>query len=136
MIQKLQENDMTLEVEDSLAGFLGVHVDRHDNTGEVTLAQTGLTEQIIKALGVECKHGTSAPAASEALHADKEGDPAQSHCSCSSVVGMPQCLQDHSRPDIAHEVSQCSRFVHCTKRSHETALEPIGRCLKKTREKV
>jgi hypothetical protein len=135
MIQKLRENDMTLEVEDSVAGFLGVHIDRNDNTGEVTLTQTGLIERIIKALGVECEHGISTPAAPEALHTDKDGDPAQSHYSYSSVIGMLQCLQGHSRPDITYAVSQCSRFIHCAKRSHEIALERIGRCLKKTRGK-
>jgi hypothetical protein len=45
---------------------------------------------------------------------------------------MLQYLQGHSRPDICYAVSQCSRFIHNTKRSHEIALERIGRYLKGT----
>ena len=135
MITKLREDDMTLEVEDSVAGFLGVHIDRNNSTGEVTLTQTGLIERIMKALGVEGEHGKTTPAAHEALHSDKNGDPVQALYSYSSVIGMLQYLQGHSRPDITFAVSQCSRFIHDTKRSHEIALERIGKYLKKTRGK-
>ena len=48
---------------------------------------------------------------------------------------MLQYLQGHSRPDIAFAVSQVSRFVHTPKRSHEEALERIGRYLKGTIDK-
>jgi hypothetical protein len=45
---------------------------------------------------------------------------------------MLQYLHAHSHPDITYAVSQCARYVHCTKRSHEIALEHIGRYLKGT----
>ena len=44
-------------------------------------------------------------------------------------------LSGHSRPDIALAVSQCARFTHCVKRSHELALERIGRYLLATADK-
>ena len=44
-------------------------------------------------------------------------------------------LSGHSRPDIHFAVSQCARWSHDPKRSHEKALERIGLYLKGTREK-
>jgi hypothetical protein len=46
---------------------------------------------------------------------------------------MLQYLQGHSRPDITFAVSQCARWTHNPKRSHEAALERIGRYLKGTK---
>jgi hypothetical protein len=48
---------------------------------------------------------------------------------------MLQYLQAHSRPDITFAVSQCARFVHGARRSHEVALERIGQYLKGTMTK-
>ena len=47
---------------------------------------------------------------------------------------MMQYLANHSRQDIAFAVSQCSRYVHSPKRSHEEALELAGRHLKGTQD--
>jgi hypothetical protein len=52
--------------------------------------------------------------------------------SYSNVVGMLQYLQAHSRPDTSFAVSQCARFVHQPRCSHEVALERIGQYLKAT----
>jgi hypothetical protein len=43
-------------------------------------------------------------------------------------------LQGHSRSDT-FATSQCARFIHCTKRSHEEALERIVQYLKATGDK-
>lgn len=79
---------MTLQVEDSVANFLNSLIDQNEATREVTLTQTGLIERILKALGVEGEHGKTMPAAHEALHTDKNGDPPQGHYSNSSMIGM------------------------------------------------
>jgi hypothetical protein len=47
---------------------------------------------------------------------------------------MLSYLQGHSRIDISLAVSQVARFVHSPKRSHEDALERIGRYLKGTHD--
>jgi hypothetical protein len=135
MIQKLWDSDMTLKVEDSVAGFLGVFINHNEATGEVTLTQMGLIVRIIKALGVEAEHGMTTPAAHKALHIDKNGDPPQGHYSYSSMIGMLQYLQGHSIPDTTFAVSQCSRFIHSTKCLQEIALKRIGKYLKHTRGK-
>jgi hypothetical protein len=64
-----------------------------------------------------------------------EGDPTQATYSYATVVGMLQYLQGHSRPDITFAVSQCARYTHSPRRSHEIALERIGQYLKKTQDK-
>jgi hypothetical protein len=72
------------------------------------------------------------PAAAEPLVKDSDGNPMDGSFSYSSVIGMLQYLQNHSRPDISFVVSQCSRFVHSSKWSHEDALKQIGQYLKGT----
>ena len=65
---------------------------------------------------------------------DADGDPPDGTYSYASVVGMLQYLQAHSRPDITFAVSQCARYVHRTRRSHEIAIERIGLYLKSTQD--
>ena len=62
------------------------------------------------------------------------GDPPDAVFNYSSVVGMLQYLQGHSRPDITYAVSQVARFVHSPRRSHEIALERIWQYLRGTIE--
>jgi hypothetical protein len=52
-----------------------------------------------------------------------------------SAIGMAQYIQGHTQPDITFSVSQCSRYTHSPKRSHERALERIGLYLKCTKNK-
>jgi hypothetical protein len=125
LIQDL-EKTMVLEVEDDVAGFLGVHIDRRDD-GTINLTQTGLIERIITALNKRT------PAEVGCLGKDLDGDPCQSTFSYPSVIGQLQYLQGHSRLDITTAVSQCARFTHDPKRSHEKALIRIGQYLKHTR---
>jgi len=125
---------MALEEEDDVAGFLGVHIDRKEN-GTINLTQKGLTDRIIEALGIESKPLKLTPAEYGCLGSDKDGEFAQGNYSYPSVIGMFQYLQGHSRPDITFAVSQCARYTHSPRRSHEKALERIGQYLKGTRDK-
>ena len=132
IIQKLRQDDMELEEESSVDGFLGVNMayDKTDNT--IKLTQEGLTKRIIEALNIEHLPRKLTPAAHEPLTRDEDGDPADGVYNYASVIGMLQYLQGHSRPDITYAVSQCARFTHSPKRSHERALERIGQYLKGT----
>jgi hypothetical protein len=121
-----------LEVEESVAGFLGVHIDRNTSDGSVKLTQSGLAKRIVDALNVGAKPRKFTPATKEPLVKDEFGDPANGAYSYPSVIGMLQYLQGHSRPDITFAVSQCARFSHSPRRSHEVALERIGQYLKFT----
>ncbi len=50
-IKAIEDAGMHLEVEDDVAGFLGVLIDRKDD-GTIHMTQTGLTDRIIKALNI------------------------------------------------------------------------------------
>ncbi len=135
VIRKLQvDRSMTLEIEDEVAGFLGVDISRDPVTKEVTLTQTGLIDRIIEALDVEDLPAVDTPA-EDVLGKDEFGEPANCTFSYPSVIGMLWYLYGHSRPDLGFAVSQAARFSFNTKRSHELALIRIGQYLKGTRTK-
>ena len=53
----------------------------------------------------------------------------------SSVVGMLQYLQGHSRPDLTYSVSQVSCYAHFSRKLHEIAIERIAQYLLCTQDK-
>jgi hypothetical protein len=135
VIQRLRNAEMDLEVEGTVAGFLGVHIDRNATDGTVTLSQMGLVKRVVEALDIGQQPIKHTPATAEPLVKDTDGEPPNGTYSYASVIGMLQYLHSHSRPDITFAVSQCARFVHNTRRSHEIALEHIGQYLKGTMDR-
>jgi Reverse transcriptase (RNA-dependent DNA polymerase) len=133
VLAKLRQT-MEIEVEDDVAGFLGVHIKRNDD-GTVVLTQQGLIDRCIAALGVEGLPIKHTPAEYGCLGSCRESDPAQGTYSYPSVIGMLQYLVTHTRPDLMFAVSQCARYTHSPRRKHELALERIGQYLKGTRNK-
>jgi hypothetical protein len=75
------------------------------------------------------------PAKLGILSKDLNGDAPNNTFSYPSVIGMLGYLAANSRMDIAFAVSQCARFTHNPKRSHEEALQRIGQYLRGTRER-
>jgi hypothetical protein len=126
--------NITLEEESDVAGFLGVDIKRDDENGVITMTQTGLIDRIIEALQIEHLDGVATPA-DEVLDKDLDGDPADCSFNYASVIGMLRYLYGHSRPDIGFAVSQAARFSFAPKRSHELAIIRIGQYLKATRDK-
>ena len=135
MLQKLRNEDLTLEKEDEVAGFLGVHLKVDHNEGTVELTQLGLIDRIIDAMGLTNATEVETPAEYGALPKDHDGESCNSQFNYSSIVGMLLYLQNHSRPELTFAVSQCARYTYCPKLSHEKALKGIGRYLKGTRTK-
>lgn len=125
---------IVLEVEDDVAGFLGVHIDKDQENGKVTLTQKGLIQKIIDALDIADLPAVDTPA-TEVLGKDEDGDPADCTFNYASVVGALWYLYGHSRPDLGFAVSQAARFSFAPKRSHELALIRIGQYLKGTADK-
>ena len=78
---------MVLEIEDAVAGFLVIDIQRDPVTKEVTLTQTGLIDRIIEALGVNDLPGVDTPA-DEVLGKDELGEPAKCTFSYANVIGM------------------------------------------------
>ena len=132
VLMKLREESLDLEEEDDVAGFLGVDVNRDTENDRIIMTQKGLIDRIVKALECETLPAKKTPAEHDALGSDKDGDLPQAAFNYASVVGMLQYLQAHSRPDLTFAVSQCARFIHNTRRSHEIALLRIGQYLKRT----
>jgi hypothetical protein len=96
ILAKWKEEELDLEEEDDVAGFLGVHVQLDNKNGHICVSQVGLIDCIIDALGCETLPGKRTPAVCEALGFDKVGDPPQGTFSYSSVIGMLQYLQVHT----------------------------------------
>jgi hypothetical protein len=99
------------------------------------MTQPGLTQRIVKALNIDHLPPKRTPARHGALGKDENGEAAHGEYSYPSVIGMLGCLQGNSRSDTTFATSQCARFIHCTKSSHEEALERIGQYLKATGDK-
>jgi hypothetical protein len=103
MLVKLKAKGMDLKKEDSVAGFLGVHIEQDTVKNEICLTQKGLTQRIIKALGIGSHSGKNTLSEHGALPSNPEGDPPDANYSYyPSVIGMMLYLSGHSRPDNAH----------------------------------
>jgi hypothetical protein len=127
------EHGVAIRKEGDAEGFLGVNIVKRDDS-KLVLTQTGLTERIVKALGLCSSYSTAigTPAETFPLPKDVEGEPAVGNFNYASVVGMLLYLSGHSRPDIAFAVHQCARYTFKPTRRHEQALVRIGRYLKGT----
>ena len=134
---------MDLQVEDSVAGFLGVHIDKFeevDDSGssveKIRLLQTGLIDRIIEALDLDSNsHSVETPAPSDPLPRDSEGDLFDDSSNYASIVGKCMYLCNNSRPDITFAVNQCARHSHRPTMKHAEYLKRIGRYLLGTRDK-
>ena len=85
VIDKLSKTDLKLEVEESVAGFLGVHIDRSES-GQIKPTQEGLTKRIIEALNITDLPRKFTPATSEPLTKDEHGDPPNSTYNYPSIM--------------------------------------------------
>jgi hypothetical protein len=127
-ISSMQNEDICLRREGTAEGYLGVDIKTHE--GKIHLTQSGLSERIVKALGLN-KHSTSCktPADPNPLPKDADGDPASGTINYASVVGMLLYLSGHTRPDLSFAVHQCARYTFAPTKRHEHALLRIGRYL-------
>jgi hypothetical protein len=135
VIEKLRQQEIDLEVEGDVLGFLGVHTERNVVDGRIVLTQAGLIKRIIEALEVRSIPTKQTPAAAEPLTKDEDGEEPDGSFYYTSVIGMLQYLQNHSRLDITFTVSQCARFIHRPRRLHELTMLQIGQYLKGTMKK-
>ena len=125
------EGGLELEKEDDVAGFLGVSIVKQEDDS-ILMTQSGLAIKIIETLQIDKLPRKFTPAERTPLVKDEEGEPPELRYNYTSVVGMLQYLQGHSRPDITFAVSQVARYTHNPKRLHEIALDRIGQYLKGT----
>ena len=64
VIKNLRETDLELQVEESVAGFLGVHINRIES-GQIKFAQVGLVPRTLEALKISELSRKYTPATSE-----------------------------------------------------------------------
>ena len=133
-IAGIESTGMQLEIEDSVAGFLGVHINQDVQSGKITLTQLGLIDRIISSLGLSSSSPKKTPSPVDPLPQDLGGEPFDRSFNYASVVGMLMYLSANSRPDIAFAVNQCARHSHHPTRTHAEYLKHIGRYLKGTKD--
>ena len=90
-----------------------------------------MANRIVEALHLENTPTAEVPA-TDFLPLDDTGPAATERYNYASVAGMMQYLAQTSRPDLCSAVSQISRYIYSPKRSHEIAMEQIGRYIKET----
>ena len=134
VFDEMRKTDLDFEIENELAGFLGVKVNNRED-GSIELLQTGLIDRVILALGLEGANAKAIPAEHNPLGSYVDGEERNEHFNYASVVGMLMYLTGNSRPELAFSVHQCARFTHNPKASHEKALKRIGQYLIGTRTK-
>ena len=64
LAMQLRELGVDLEQEDDAAGFLGVRLERNEDTGKLEMKQSGLIDRVLEALGLDVGtvHGKATPA--------------------------------------------------------------------------
>jgi Reverse transcriptase (RNA-dependent DNA polymerase) len=140
VIQELQDAGMPLTIEqDDAYAFLGVDIApmsqisfEASNEG-FYMSQTGLTDKVLKTVGMTDSKQKRTPASSTPLGSDAKGRDFQEDWEYPRVVGMLLYLSSNSRPDIQFAVHQCARFTHNPKQSHGDAVKRICRYLQGTR---
>ena len=109
----LKQQSLDFNIEDSVAGFLGIHLHRYEETGVIQhMTQVGLIDHILVALDLEDCNPKATPALTEPLPKDTDGTPFNGTYNYPSVLGMLSHLYNYTRSDIAFAVHQCARFAH------------------------
>jgi Reverse transcriptase (RNA-dependent DNA polymerase) len=120
-----------------MSDFLGVKIDRREDSQSVVLTQPHLINSIQKDLGLqENSTGRDTPAlSSRILQKYDSSPPHQEPWSYQAVIGKLNYLEKSTRPDIAYAVHQCARFSADPKVEHTRAVKLIGRYLLSTADK-
>jgi hypothetical protein len=126
LVNKMKQEGMLFREEESITGYLGVHIDRKDD-GTIHLTQKGLAEKIVDYLHLSGDNIDPVDTPStKYVPIDEDGELAHGEFSYPSVVGQLNYLQGHSRPETTLATSQVAHFVHSPKRSYELALIRLG----------
>ena len=92
LISQLEANGLDLTCKGTLAHYLGVQIN-HDNSRDLVLTQSGITQQILDALGLGNSHTKSTPASGPL------GDCENGAFNYRSLVGMLLYLGNATQPD-------------------------------------
>ena len=103
--QRMRNDSILFRDEDSIAGYLGVHINWHKDS-TIHLTQKGLASRIVEAMHLNDKtiNLVDTPY-TKFLLLDEFGSPTYGELSYSSVVGQLNFLQGHSCADITMATS-------------------------------
>jgi hypothetical protein len=140
VIKQMKGIGLDITEEGKVADFLGVHIERTDDTYH--LSQPRLIDSILEELrltsdGDRPSMLKDTPAASSKIlssrHPDSEPFDGHFHYKC--LIGKLNYLEKSSQGELAYAVHQCARFCLDPKKEHGAAVKWIGRYLLGTQDK-
>jgi hypothetical protein len=118
-ISKFEEHHkFELRDEGEVGDFLGIRITKKAD-GTLYLTQTGLTEEVLKASGMQDCNRCLTPASTTPAVSDVDGAPFIEDWENASILGMLMYLAASTRPDIVYAVHQATRYTHDPRASHD-----------------
>ena len=105
--------------------FLVVGVNTYKKSGKVTLNQVGLTNKVLKTLGILDGNKKTAPAETMPLVTDADEPPFDETWEYASVVVILMHISNYSRPDIQFDMYQWGMFTQNLMISHADSVKMI-----------
>ena len=135
IIKEIEGTGLDITNEGTIADFLGVHIERKDNSFHLT--QPKLIESILQDLHLP--EGASTKdipmASSKLLSRHKDSADFDHHFNYRRVVGKLNFLEQSTRGDISYATHMLARFSTCPKVEHGLAAKWLGRYLLGTKDK-
>ena len=113
------KDELLLEREEYMAGFLGLDIVLNKDKGAMTLSQSDLIDKIMEATHMEVCTLKFTYADKISLRQYLDGGPCYEDWNYRSIVVMLLYLAGITCSDIAYAVHQCARFTHQHKTSHD-----------------
>jgi hypothetical protein len=122
---------------ETVSDFLGVKIERDEDSGIVKMTQPLLIQSIINNMGFQDNsNGRNFPTlSSKILLRHKDSDDHNEKWHYRGVIGKLNYLEKSTRPDISYAVHQCARFMENPKVEHSKAVKAIVRYLIATKDK-
>ena len=110
LIIKLHDLGVDLEQEEYSVGFLGVDLERDEETGLIKMKQPGLIDCLISAVGLDDNMAKVkyTPTGSVTLFKNDDGVPDNGSFEYSSVICILLCLSGHTHIYITFAINCCS----------------------------
>ena len=128
-------DDFRLTDEGHLETFLGDNFNQK-NHYTLEINQPHLMERVLEKLKLNDDAKMYDASENCMLHKDKDGKRRIQEWNYRSVISMMSYLASRTRPDVLFAVHQCARVSSNPMLSHEEVVKRIGRCLKRTKDKL
>ena len=128
LAMKLFDLGVDLEEEQDASGFLGVNLERDEETGLLKMKKPGFINFVISAVGLDdgMDKVKYTPSGSIPLVKNEDGVLSNGSFNYSSVERIMIYLSGHTCPDIEFAVNFCATYMFCAKHFHGEYLQLIG----------